>query len=625
MCAICGVFRLDDAPIDLDRVLAMRDAMAMRGPDAAGLSHGPGFALGHRRLSIIDLSAAGNQPMSNEDGTVQVILNGEIYNFSELRPELEAAGHRFHSHTDTEVLVHGFEHWGFQGLLERIRGMYAFAILDTRAHEIHLARDPLGKKPLFFRYAGDELVFASSARALGLGLDSTPEVNPAAVHDLLWHTYIPGPRTIFRGVEKLLPGWALSLGRDGRRQDFRHWEPDFSKPEHGVSEEEWLDRVEAALTTAVRRRLVADVPVGILLSGGVDSGLVTALAARVAGRVKTFSVVHDDAAIDESRYAEAVAARYGTEHHPLLMQQDARADLPELVAAMGEPLADSSAINVFAISRLARHFITVVLAGDGGDECFGGYGIHFAHYMASRVRRFVPRPALPALALAGNIMAKAPSPLHRAGTLFKFTAQPVATSFGQMGRNLDEATRANLFTPEFRVSLADYCPTAHYDEALSRVRGGTDVDRTMQAQMRTQLPDDFLTKVDVATMGVSLEARCPFLDLDVVELAMRIPARVRFRRCEPKGLLRQLARRHMPPECVNRRKLGFQLPIRQWLREDWSDLVDDLILGPQVERRGWFQRPALKRLVEQHRQGARNDFLLWSLLVLELWLRKTCG
>ena len=627
MCGICGIFRPDGGLVDAARVAAMRDVMAMRGPDGQGLHHGPGFALGHRRLSIIDLSDAGCQPMANEDGTVQLVFNGEIYNFTEMRPALEAAGHHFHSRTDSEVLVHGYEEWGIEGLLRRIRGMFAFAIVDSARGELHLARDPLGKKPLFFRHIDGELVFASSARALAKALPPTPCVDLTAVHDLLWHLYIPGPRTIFEGVEKLPPGHALTLGQGGVRRDFAHWQPDFLHPEHGVDDEEWLSRIESALTQAIRRRLVADVPVGVLLSGGVDSGLVTALAARVAGPIKTFSVTTQDPTLDESVYARAIAERYATEHHALPVRGDVRDGLPQLVAAMGEPLGDASAANLFAIAQLARQSVTVVLTGDGGDEGFGGYSHYGAYYQAGRWQSRLPAPLLPPLEALGHRLGRGRGLVRRAGTFLRLTGAPVQKSFPAGARNLKEEIRTALFTAEAWEVLRQHDATAHYAAAINATSGARApiVDRVMQAQMQTLLPDDYCTKVDVATMAVSLEARCPFLDVDVIELAMKIPAAARFRGGEPKSLLRHLARRLLPVETVDRRKMGFRAPVGHWLRHDWPDLVDDLILGPHVEERHWFRRDTLQRLVTEQRQGVNHDYLLWNLLILEMWLRQTEG
>jgi asparagine synthase (glutamine-hydrolysing) len=621
MCGICGIFRSNLDPVDPLRVKRMRDAMSYRGPDGVGLTYGPGYALGHRRLSIIDLSDNGLQPMANEDGTVEVVFNGAIYNFAELRRDLCHKGHRFRSHTDTEVLVHGYEEWGLESLLSRIRGMYAFAIVNLATHTIHLARDPLGKKPLFFWLRNGDLVFASSARALALALDATPEIDPIGVDQLLSDLYIPGPRSIFEGVEKLLPGHALSVGRNGQRKDLIHWSPDFLHPEEGVSDEEWLERIEHSLEISVNRRLIADVPVGILLSGGVDSSLVTATAAKIAGRVQTFSVATDDPAMDESRFAEAVAKRYDTVHHVLKVASDFRNNLVRLVSSMGEPLADASAANVLAIAQQARQFVTVILTGDGGDEAFGGYNHHLAYYLAQRLRRFLPGPLKMPVALLGDTLRYSSGTIRRAGTLCRLTALPLEQTLFSINSMMAPSVRPSFYSPEFRQRIGENRHNLHYLGVLPDNSHGQDVDRVMQAQLLTILPDDYLAKVDGATMGVSVEARSPFLDINVMELAMRIPADARFRGGKAKSLLRRLALRYVPAECVQRSKQGFAVPIGKWLRTDWSDLVEDFVLGPQVEQRGWFQRSALEQVVREHRGGLDHAYLLWGIIVLELWVR----
>lgn len=620
MCGICGIFR-PGAAIDPAPVLAMRDSMPFRGPDSSGFAAGEGWAFGHRRLSIIDLSSAGNQPMRNEDGLVEIVLNGEIYNFSELRPELESAGHRFASRTDTEVLIHGFEQWGLEGLLRRIRGMFAFAIIDKRRGEIHLARDPLGKKPLYFRHQAGEVMFASSARAIAEALPRPPEVDITAVHDLLWHLYVPGPRTIFEGVEKLPGGHAVTFDARGERSEIVYWRPDFSRPDFSPGEEDWLREIERVLTRAVERRLVADVPLGVMLSGGVDSSLITALAAKLTGRVKTFAVGSDDPAVDERRYAAMVAAHCGTDHHVLVVDADVRATLPQLVAAMGEPLGDASAANLFAISRVARQHVIVTLTGDGGDELFGGYRHFLSAFFGERVRQVVPSRKV--LRLIGGTLQRMPAPMRRAGTLLSMAGANPEELFLPFGRKLPETVRSTLFTPEAWARLSGHDPIAHYRSALARSRALTDVDRMMEVQMQTLLQDDYLAKADIGTMAASVEGRAPFLDVDLAELAMRIPARVRFRRNQPKGLLRELARRHVPPAVIDRPKRGFVAPVGGWLRGSWRDLVDDVVLGPSVERRGWFRRDALRTIVARQRARQGGDYLVWTLLILELWLRMT--
>jgi asparagine synthase (glutamine-hydrolysing) len=621
MCGIAGIVRNDGRPIDGSRIRRMTERLTFRGPDGGGTHMSDGVGLGHRRLSIIDLSDAARQPMHNEDGSVHLVVNGEIYNFAPLRDELQQSGHTFHSHSDSEVLIHGYEQWGVDGLLSRVRGMYAFVIVDERRGETHLARDPLGKKPLFFRWRDGELVFASTAGAIVAAEGEVPEIDLTAVHDLLWHLYIPGPRTIFRDVEKVAPGTVITVGAGGQRRDRRYWRPDFLNPEEGVSSEDWLDRTDLVLRKAVERRFISDVPVGVLLSGGVDSSLITALAAQTVGHVKTFSVATEDPKWDESRYARAVAEKYHTEHHELPVRGSIRSDLTVLIGSMGEPLGDASAANLFAISKLARRDVTVVLTGEGGDEVFGGYTHYWGYYYAGRLRRAIPYALRPSVARVAEWMRSSKGFIRRGGSLLRMATVPIEESYRNIGRILVEPVRSSLFTREFLAGIEGHDATAHYAAAFNGNGHGTLVDQAMQAQMITLLPDDYLAKADLATMGAGLEARCPFLDLEVVELAMRMPARIRFRNGEPKGLLRELARRHVPPFVVDRPKQGFVAPVGMWLREQWADIIDEFILGPHVERRGWFRREALEQLVREHRAGVDRAYLLWTLMVLEMWIR----
>ncbi len=595
--------------------------MTRRGPDDAGLQCGPGFALGHRRLSIIDLSPAGHQPMENEDGLVVITFNGEIYNFADLRPALEAAGHRFRSRTDTEMLLHGYEQWGLEGLLRRIRGMYAFAIVDLRrAATIHLVRDPLGKKPLFFRWSGGELLFASSARALAEALDAPPDVDPVSVDALLWNRYIPGPRTIFAGVEKLPPGHAWSLANDGSTTMVRHWRPDFIHPEEGIGEDVWLERVEDALTTAVRRRFVADVPVGVMLSGGVDSSLVTAIAAKTMGAVETFCVANEDAARDESRYALAVARRYHTDHHVLPVRSDARANLPQLVAAMGEPLADASAANLLAIAQLARRSVTVVLTGDGGDEAFGGYTEFWGVYWAERIRRRLPGASTDCCAAAPSFFAAGAEPCGGQGPFSPWPPTrwrtPSAAFIPRTPRCGGGCTRPRSPPPcrginRANISTMRWPPRPAPPGPIASCKPTCRPSwPTITSPRWTWRPWAPVSKAAVR-FSISTSSSWPCACL----------RKVRFRGGRPKGLLRELARRYLPAAGVDRRKQGFDAPIGLWFRLHWNDLTGRFILGPNVERRRWFRREALEQLVEEHARGADHGQLLWALLILELWLQ----
>ena len=618
MCGICGIFRPDRGPVEPSRVRGMRDALAYRGPDASGLSHGAGYALGHRRLSIIDLSDSGSQPMRNENGTLEIVFNGEIYNFGSLRDELLAKGHTFHSRTDTRDSSSWLRRMGI-GITTADNPRYV-CVRDLGSQASPIASDSRSswEETSFFCFSGGELVFASSVRSLLLGLQQTPEIDVTAVDSLLTHMFIPGPKTILRGVEKVLPGHVVTIGSDGKRTDLVHWQPNFLNPDENLTDEQWLEKTEIVLENSVRRRLVADVPIGILLSGGIDSSLVTAMAARLVGEVRTFSVASHPPAVDESGFAKAVAERHGTVHEVLKVDHDTRVKLPKLVAAMGEPLADASAINTFAIAEKAREFVTVILTGDGGDEAFGGYSQFLAYYYAGRISGAV-RPFESIIRPLSLSLLKTTGTFHRVGTLLRLASSPVEDTLFSEGE-LGVKEKRDLYTEELQHELGNNNTRLEYLRALPGDATAPAVHRVMQARMMTLMPDDYLTKVDNGTMAVSLEARSPFLDVDVLDLAMRIPVSTRFRGGKSKSLLRRLALKLVPKHCVNRRKQGFVAPIGMWLRQ-WSDLVDDLILGPHVERRGWFKRSALQRTVHEHMHGIDHAYLLWSLLVLELWLR----
>jgi len=622
MCGIAGIFRADKGTVNelhLAQVKRMVSHLEVRGPDDQGISRGGSSVLGHRRLAILDLSAAGHQPMRLTNGPTEVVYNGEIYNFRELRRELQQHDCAFRSESDTEVLLHGERVWGLDGLLERVRGMYAFALVNHETGRIVLARDPMGKKPLFYAVGEGTLYFASSALALNKALPWSPAVSLEALDDYLTNFYVPGPRSIFGDVKVLLPGHYLTF--DGTIDTRRHWQCDFVHPEEGIGMSSWIERLEADLERAVRRRLVSDVPVGVLLSGGVDSGLVTAFAAK-AGPTKTFSVASDVPELDESSLAKLVAQRYGTDHQVLHVGSDFCPYFDDLVAAMGTPLGDPSAANMLSIARLAKGSVGVVLTGDGGDELFGGYSSFHALFLGGLIAATVPTPLHRTAAVLGEMLSKYRGPVRSAGTLLSYALSPVEITMERRGW-LSSELRRELFTPEVHVALAGRSPLRHYHEKIHGLpRRASNVNRGMQCHFETILPDDYLAKVDAGTMGVSLEARCPLLDRDLVETAMRMPARVRFRLGQRKGLLRHIARRHLPPEILRARKRGFVAPVGKWLRDHaWRKLIDEYVLGPCVEQRGWFRRDTLSRVVEEHQHSGNQGYLLWRLMVLERWLQ----
>jgi len=626
MCGICGIVSRTGGPVDPARLVRMRDCMISRGPDDEGLLVRGPVGLGHRRLSIVDLSAAGHQPMANEDESVWIVYNGEIYNFPELRQELESAGHRFVSRTDTEVLIHGYEEWGIDGLCRRIAGMFAFAIWDVNQRRLWLARDRLGKKPLFYYDDGRELLFSSTLRSLWLALGGRLEIDPCAVDEFLFKYVIDQDRCVFSGVRKLAPGCFAETGLDsGVPRPQRYWSISYAR-KRDLSESEWVEAVDAALERAVRRRLIADVPIGAFLSGGVDSSGVVAMMARVMDQpVRTFTVGFEFIkSYDERQYARKVAERTGSDHRELILDPDVWSMLPRLVWEYGEPFGDSSAIPSWFVAQAARRHVTVALTGDGGDEGFAGYDVYRAAYRAIKYR-WVPAPirchALPLA--AGLLSAVAPTALisQRVGAFAHYLA-------GRVDRVAAISTcwsmpfRKRLYSPSLMRSLDGFDPAASRMQTVAGADGPTPVDKALALILHHELPSDYLTKVDVATMAHSLEARCPFLDTELLELASTIPAEVLVRNGEAKALLKKVVARLVPPDVVYRRKWGFGIPVGHWFRDHWRERVRNLLLSQRAGERGLFNMHYLERVLDQHAAGKVNhNYRIWSLLVLEIWHR----
>jgi asparagine synthase (glutamine-hydrolysing) len=618
MCAICGLIHFDGAPVDRAALARMRDEMVNRGPEHGGEHLEPGVGLGHRRLRIIDLSPAGSQPMTNEDGSVWLTFNGEIYNFQRLRPELEARGHRFASNSDTEVIVHGYEEWG-EGVVERLDGMFAFGIWDRRQRALLLARDRFGKKPLYYLQQDGRLAFASELKALATLPGARLNVDPNAIDCYLHHLGTTQDHCIYREVKKVPPAHYAVFTTDGHRQ-VRYWQPDY-RHKIDVSEPELLDRIDGALRAAVKKRLVSDVPLGAFLSGGVDSSLVVALTAQLSDQpVKTFSIGFREQAFSELDYARQVARRYGTDHEEITLEPDVLAILPQLVWEYGEPFADSSAVPTYYVSSGARRFVTVALSGDGGDELFGGYDTARAAYWSQRYAELVPG------ALRGPIeQALLHVDPERAGVLRKLrtlalgaTADP-ALRFGA-SLAFSPAQRARLYTDSFRASLHGEPAIAVYERHLDALRGLDLLDQSLLMTLHTRLPNDYLVKVDVASMKIALELRSPFLDIDLASLSAAIDPKIKVRAGQQKYLLKKLAERYLPHDVIHRPKRGFSLPLGPWLRGPLAPSLRMLPHGRCVEV-GWFRRAYVEQLIDEHHHGADHAHRLWALLWIELWHR----
>ena len=586
--------------------------MRHRGPDAEGVTSQGMAALIFRRLAIIDLSPEGNQPMSNETGDVWIVFNGEIYNFPSLRAELEER-HRFHSRTDTEVLLHGYEEWGIEGLLRRIDGMFAFALWDNTRQELFLARDRLGKKPLYYAQNG-LFAFASTLNALKELLPEQPEIDPVALDQYLVYQAVPAPRTIYAGIDTLPPAhyahWRAGQALEVRR----YWQISYARKQRR-DEGDLLAELDTLVRAAVERRLLSDVPLGAFLSGGVDSSLIVAVMSDLgAGPVEAVSVGFDDPQYDERPYARMVAERWSAHLHEHVMQADEVQNLPGIVWHYGQPLADVSIVPTYAVARAAKAHVTVVLNGDGGDEAFAGYARPIVTRAAEQFRAWIPTPMRGA---AGGVMGLA-------GKRGRMLAQAVGKSAQEAfiyDRGL-RGLRPDLYTPAFLARLEGAHPDTHYREVWQEADGPTDVDRALYGDLTTYLPDQLLVKMDVSTMAHSVEARSPLLDVRLIEFAATIPSDQLTRGFRTKYLLKKLAERYVPREVLYRRKRGFVMPASQWLRRDLAPHLRALLLGPAFTGRALFQSDVLNRMVDEHLTG-RCDWgsPLWTLMVLEIWYR----
>ncbi|HEX8560209.1 MAG TPA: asparagine synthase (glutamine-hydrolyzing) [Pyrinomonadaceae bacterium] len=618
MCGIAGFIEAEGvagagAADVLDRMCRI---IEHRGPDDQGATVEGRAALGMRRLSIIDL-AGGRQPMSGCDGRVSIVFNGEIYNYRELRRELEARGHRFRTDSDTEAIVHAYEDDGAR-CVERLRGMFAFAVWDARAQTLFVARDRVGKKPLYYTTTpGGAFVFGSELKSLlehpGVGR----EVSPEAVDAYLTFGYVPDPLSIFKDVHKLPPGCRLTFA-GGRVSVEQYWDFAF-EPDHARAEEDWLEELRAMLEEAVRVRLVADVPLGAFLSGGVDSSAVVGLMARASERpVKTFSIGFREDSYDELRFARVAARKFGAEHHEFVVTPDICSEVDELAWHFDEPFADSSALPTYVVSKMAREYVTVVLSGDGGDELFAGY----TRYAVERRRSGADR--LPGALRRGVMRPLGRSLPHGAwGRNFIHTL-----ALDPLDRYLEAVSvfprldRAALYAADFRSALGAHDPAAPFREHAARVRTGEPLDALLYLDSKTYLPGDILTKVDRMSMAASLEARVPLLDHKLIELVGRVPASFKMRGLETKHIFKRAVRGLVPDEILDRPKQGFGVPVRQWINDELRERIRGTLLEPRTRQRGYTDARFVARLLEEHGRGRRDhSTLLWALFMLELWHR----
>ncbi len=621
MCGICGELTFDGAPVQAETIAAMRDRLEHRGPDAEGLfvSADGRAGFGFRRLAIIDLSPLGNQPMANEDGAVQVAFNGEIYNFQPLRAQLSAAGHRFRSQSDTEVLVHLYEERG-PSFVEAIDGMFAIAIWDARAGRLVLARDRAGKKPLFVYRDQKRLVFGSEIKAIAAHPDVPIVMDDEQVPRYLTFGYVPHPATFYRGVAHVEPASVVVVEADGRTASRRYWQLRFPDAggERRADPRAAREQVRSLVTEAVKRRLVSDVPLGAFLSAGVDSTVVVGVMRTLTNApVKTFTIGFEDApAFDETAAARQIAGRFDTDHTEFRVKPSAVDLIDRLVWHHDGPFGDSSAIPTFLVSQLTRRHVTVALTGDGGDEVFAGY----LRFRAALEAERVPRLAGPLLDGVLAWLPHAPHERHllaRARRFARFMHLPLVERLVRWN-TIFQDDLATLLERDGRVD-----PIAHLAAALRSSQRASPLNRLLAANYASYLPDDLLVKADRCTMASSLEARCPLLDTALVEYVATLPDAFKLSGSRTKAILRDAFADLIPAEIDRRPKTGFGVPLDLWFRGELRDYVRDVLLAPSAASRALLKPAEVARLIDAHQQGRANlGHRLWTLVCFERWLQQ---
>ena len=618
MCGICGIFNFENQQeISPELVHRMNETILHRGPDDEGIFTGPGIGFGFRRLSIIDL-AGGHQPISNEDGSIWVMLNGEIYNYLELRHELEQRGHRFATRSDTESIVHLYEEFG-EGCFARLRGMFAIALWDSRERKLLLARDRVGKKPLFYCADDKQILFGSELKALLANGGPSRDVDAHAISDYFSFGYVPAPKTIYRSVRKVLPGHYIVASGSGLR-DQCYWDISFGKLAVRT-EEEWCELVRHELCEATRVRLMSDVPLGAFLSGGIDSSAIVAVMSRIMQRpVTTCSIGFEVKEYNESEFARRVAQQFATDHHETLVRPSAIDIVNKLAWHFDEPFADSSAVPTYYVSKVAREHVTVALGGDGGDESFAGYRRyvfdHFENILRRRVPGWMRRTVFGPLGQWYPPLASAPRVFRAKATFQSLSRTPLEGYFNSLSIFRPD-DKYRLFTPDFRRKLGGYDSLGVFEHYYDRAETDDLLSRIQYVDMKTYLPDDILTKVDRASMAVSLEVRAPLLDHHLMEHVASMPSSLKLRGRTSKYIFKKAMEPILPKEILYRRKQGFAVPLDHWFRSELRDLAYESIFRSDE---GIFDMKFLKKIWEQH-QGGHYDRSshLWSILMFRKW------
>lgn len=623
MCGICGKYEFEsDKPVSKSLLEEMTGTMKHRGPDDEGFYVNGPIGLGHRRLSIIDLKT-GHQPISNEKENCWLIFNGEMYNFKEHRGELKKKGHRFKTRTDAEVVLHLYEEYG-TGCLEHIRGMFAFAIWDAAKKRLFLARDRLGQKPLYYRANNKRIIFGSEIKAIMADAEIPRKVDPHSLSHFLTFQYVPSPRTMFEGIKKLPPAHYL-ICENGDVKIERYWSLSYSNTLN-IDETEAIERFRELFEEAVSLRLISDVPLGVFLSGGVDSSVVASTMARLSDQpIKTFSVGFSNSRFNELPYAAKLARRLGAEHHSFVVKPDCLDILPKLIRHYNEPFADPSAIPTYYVSKMAKTKVTVALNGDAGDEAFAGYDRYITNKIASYydrlpegLRNFIMNRA----SRFSDLPEKNSYP-EKIKRYIKTLSSPPVERYVRWMASYTEEMKQTLFSNNFKKSVGGTDSVALMKTWSDGTSSPDEVAWALYLDTMTYLPDDLLVKVDVASMANSLECRSPFLDHKVLEFVAALPSDFKLRGFKRKYLLKEAFRYELDDELLNRKKSGFSVPISEWFKGELKSYIKEVLLDSKAKKRGFFSKDAVEKLITQHQEGKfDHGFRLWCLLNFELWHRE---
>lgn len=628
MCGIVGIFDIRDTkPIDRELLSRMNKTQYHRGPDEGGIHTEPGIGLGHRRLSIIDLTS-GKQPLFNENGSVVVTFNGEIYNFPELAKELKNLGHVFKTHSDTEVIVHAWEEWG-EECVNRFRGMFAFAVWDRNTNTLFLARDRIGKKPLYYALLPNDLfVFGSELKSLLVHPNISREIDPTAVEDYFALGYIPDPKTIYRNVHKLPPAHTLLIRKNsGVELPKEYWDLDF-QPDYTIREKDAEVELIERLKESVEIRLISEVPLGAFLSGGVDSSAIVALMADIKGKepVNTCSIGFGASGYNETEFADIVATQYQTNHYVEKVESDDFSLLDKLARIYDEPYADSSSIPTYRVCELARKRVTVALSGDGGDENFAGYRRHRWHMNEEKIRNIIPTPYRKLIfGPLGEVYPKldwAPK-IFRAKSTFQALGKESIEAYLHSVSVTTSSMRERLYSASFKRSLSGYNAINVFKYHANRFSGDDPLSLIQYIDIKTYLSGDILVKVDRASMANSLEVRVPILDHIFMEWVAKLPSTMKLRGKEGKYILKKALEPYLPDSILYRSKMGFGVPLSGWFRGPLKNKLRELLLGPTLESTKIFDMKYIKRLIDEHQCGAgEHSAVLWSLLMFEASYRQ---